>query len=114
MIPGMNPRKMNQAMKRMGISQQEIDATEVIIRTPEHDIIITNPSVSKVNMMGQKTYQIAGQEEIRTREEESAVEISEDDVRTVMDQTGASEDKARKAIEEHEGDLAEAIMSLKE
>jgi nascent polypeptide-associated complex subunit alpha len=112
MIPGMNPRKMNQMMKKMGIKQNEIDAQEVIIRTDEHDIVITNPSVSKVNMMGQQTYQIAGQEEIRERE--TTPEISEEDVKTVMDQAEVSEEKARKAIEEHDGDLAEAIMGLKE
>ncbi len=41
MIPGMNPRKMQQAMKKMGIQQVEIPATEVIIKTPEKEIIIT-------------------------------------------------------------------------
>ena len=60
MIPGMNPRMMKQAMKRMGIQQQEIEATEVIIKTADKEIIITDPSVSKVNMMGQQTWQIAG------------------------------------------------------
>ena len=112
MIPGMNPRKMNQMMKKMGIKQNEIDAQEVIIRTPEHDIVITNPSVSKVNMMGQQTYQIAGQEEIR--EHETAPDISEEDIKTVMEQAGVSEEVAKKAIEEHDGDLAETIMALKE
>ena len=50
MIPGMNSRKAQQMMKRMGIPQQEIDATEVIIRTAEKEIVIKDPSVSKVNM----------------------------------------------------------------
>ena len=48
-------------MKKMGISQQEIDATEVIIKTPEKEIVITNPQVSKVNMMGQQTFQVVGE-----------------------------------------------------
>jgi nascent polypeptide-associated complex subunit alpha len=56
MLPGVNPRQAAKMMKRMGIQQQEIEATEVIIKTPEKTIIITNPSVSKVNMMG--VYQI--------------------------------------------------------
>ncbi len=113
MMPGMNPRKMNQMMKKMGISQQEIDATEVIIRTPEHDIVITNPSVSKVNMMGQQTYQIVGEETIQERSDEQ-VEILDEDVKTVMDQTGVNADEAKKAIADHNGDLAEAILSFKE
>ena len=39
-------------------------------------------------------------------------EISEEDVQTVVDQTNCSKEAAMKAIEEHKGDLAEAIMSL--
>ena len=52
MIPGMNPRQMQQAMKKMGIKQEEIDALAVIIRTRDKDIILRNPSVQKINMMG--------------------------------------------------------------
>ena len=110
MMPGMNPRKMAQMMKRMGIQQVEIDATEVIIKTPEKELIITNPQVSKVNMMGQETLQIVG--EIHERELETAPDISEDDVKTVMEQANVSEEKAKAAIEENKGDLAAAIMSL--
>ena len=112
MFPGMNPRKMQAAMKQMGIKQVEIPATEVIIKTEEKDIIISNPSVQKVNMMGQENFQISG--EITERELSTTPDISEEDVKTVMEQTGKSEEEAKAAIEEAEGDLAEAIMKLKE
>jgi len=52
MIPGINPREMQKAMKRLGIKQVEIDANEVIIRSSDKEIIIRNPQVSKVDMMG--------------------------------------------------------------
>ena len=52
---------MEQAMRRMGIQQKEIDAEEVIIKCSDKDIIIQKPSVSKVDMMGQETYQVIGQ-----------------------------------------------------
>ena len=110
MIPGMNPRKMNQMMKKMGIQQTEIDAIEVIIRTPEKELIIPNPQVSKVNMMGQETIQIVG--DIHERELVTTPEISEDDVKTVMEQAGVSEEQAKEAIEQNKGDLAAAIMSF--
>jgi len=110
MFPGMNPRQMQQAMRKLGIQQVEIDATEVIIKTPEADLIIKNPQVSKVNMMGQQTYQIVGEVEERERK----VEINEDDIKTVAEQTGVSEEEAKKAIEETNGDLAEAILKLKQ
>lgn len=112
MIPGMNSRKMAQAMKKMGIQQVDIPATEVIIRTPEKEIIISNPSVAKVNMMGQQTFQISGDESERSLSTEP--DINEDDVKTVMEQTGKSEEEALAAIKDHKGDLAAAIMALSE
>ena len=61
MIPGMNNRQAQKMMKRMGIQQQDIESTEVIIKTPEKEILIKNPQVAKVNMMGQETFQITGE-----------------------------------------------------
>lgn len=110
MFPGMNPRKVQQMMKQMGVQQVDIPATEVIIRSEGKDIIIRNPSVAKVNMMGQETYQISG--EAHEQEHSTTPDISEEDVKTVMDQTGKSQEEARKAIEDAEGDLAGAIMNL--
>jgi nascent polypeptide-associated complex subunit alpha len=111
MIPGMNPRKVQQMMKQMGIQQVDVPATEVIIKMEGKQIIITNPSVQKVNMMGQQTFQISG--EIHEEELSSAPDISKEDVQTVMEQASVNEETARKAVEEAEGDLAEAIISLK-
>jgi|WetSurMetagenome_2_1015567.scaffolds.fasta_scaffold1425525_1 nascent polypeptide-associated complex subunit alpha len=109
MMPGLDPRAMQAAMKKMGIKQSEIDATEVVIRTPEKEIIISNPSVTKIDMMGQTSFQIAG--EISERQPQA--EISQEDVKTVIDQSGASEEEAKKALKENNGDLAAAIISLK-
>jgi len=108
----MNPRKMQQVMRRMGVQQQDIDATEVIIKTPEKEIIIKNPQVSKVNMMGQKTYQISGEEYERGLSNIS--EIREEDIKTVIEQADVSEEKAREALENAKGDIAKAIMDLQQ
>lgn len=110
MIPGMNPRKVQQMMRQMGIQQVEIPAREVIIRSEDKDIIITNPSVQKVNMMGQETFQISG--DVHEQETSKMPEISEDDVKTVMEQTNVDEERAKNAIKDAEGDLAKAIISL--
>ena len=109
MIPGLNPKKAAQMMQRMGIQQTEIQATEVIIKTPDKMLVFHNPSVSKINMMGQSTYQIVGE----PIEQSTALEINDDDIETVAEQAGVPLDEARKAIEESSGDLAEAIMHLK-
>ncbi len=108
MFPGLNPRKMQQMMNQLGIQQQEISATEVIIKTPDKELVIRNPSVAKVNMMGQETFQISG----RVEERSTSIPISQEDVQTVMEQTGASAEDAKKALEESKGDLAEAILWL--
>lgn len=110
MMPGMNPRKVQQMMKQMGIKQVDIPATEVIIRTTDKEIVISQPSVQKVNMMGNINFQVSGN--VEERSINSTPDISEEDVKTVMDQTNVSETVARKAIEDSEGDLAEAIMGL--
>ncbi len=107
MFPGMNPKQMQKAMQRMGIKQEEIDAIEVIIKTPEKNLVFKQPQVSRVDMMGQKTYQVVGEPT-----EES--NISEEDINTVAEQANVSKEEAKKALEKHNGDLAEAIISLKE
>jgi len=108
MIPGMNPKAVEQAMKKMGIKQEDIPSSEVIIKSEGKDIVITNPKVVKVNMMGQDSFQITGNVE----ERQASVEISEDDVKTVSSQAGVSEDKAKEALKSANGDLAAAILQL--
>jgi nascent polypeptide-associated complex subunit alpha len=110
MMPNMNPRAMAQMMKRMGINQAEIDATQVLIKTPTKTIIIDNPTVTRVNAMGQESFQISGQ--ISEQTTQVQLEITADDVKTVMDATKVSEEKARQALVNTNGDLASAIMSL--
>ena len=112
MIPGLNSRQAQAMMRKMGIQQVDIPATEVIIKTDDKEIVIQNPSVSKVNMMGQETFQIVGHAEERSISSEP--EISQDDIETVMQQTGAAEEKAKEAIKKNDGDLAKAIMELKD
>jgi len=106
----MNPRKMQQMMKQLGIQQVDIPAKEVIIKMEDKEIVISNPSVAKVNMMGQETFQISG--EVEERELSTTPDISQEDVKTVMEQAHVSEQEARKAIEDANGDLAEAIITL--
>ena len=103
---------MQKMMQRMGISQSEIDATKVIIETQETTLVFENPQVSKVNMQGQETFQIIG--DYQEQEKDTTPEISPDDIKTVIDQTQATEEQAKQAIEDSKGDLAEAILKLKQ
>lgn len=108
MFGGIDPKKMQAMMKQMGISQNEIPASKVVIeKTDGSKIIIENPSVMKVKMQGQETFQISGE----IREETAKVEISEEDIKAVVEKTGVSVKKARETLEKT-GDLAEAILEL--
>lgn len=101
---------MQGMMRKMGITQEDINATEVIIKTPDKEIIIRNPSVAKVNMMGQETFQVVGQ--IEEREISKEAEINDDDIATVMEKANVDRKTALEAIKKANGDLAEAIMQL--
>ncbi len=102
-----NPKQLEQAMKKLGVKQEKIDAYEVVIKTKDKNLIIRDPEVMKVNMMGNESLQITG-----SIEEEKS--ITEDDVNTVAEQANVSKEKAREALEKNNGDLAAAILELNE
>ncbi|MBU1203904.1 MAG: nascent polypeptide-associated complex protein [Nanoarchaeota archaeon] len=106
MFPGMNPRQMQGMMKKLGIKQQEIDAEEVVIKLKDKELIIRNPQVSKINMMGQETFQIVG-------DVEEVSGTGEEDIKVVIEQCSCSREDAVKALEKNEGDIAKAILSIK-
>ncbi len=110
MMPGrMNPRQMNQMMKRFGISVTEIDnVKKVIIQTDKKEYIFDEANVSIMDAQGQKTYQITGKVRIVSKEDE----IPKEDIDLVVEQTGKSVEEAKKALKETKGDIAEAIMKL--
>ncbi len=106
---GINPRKMASMMKQMGIDINELEnVEEVIIRTPEKDIIFKDAQVTIMDAKGMKTYQIVG----TPQEIEREAKIPEEDIKLVMEQTKASESDARDALKETKGDIAAAILKL--
>ncbi|MFH1174034.1 MAG: nascent polypeptide-associated complex protein [archaeon] len=102
---------MQQAMKRMGIKQDDIPAKKVIILLEDSQIIINHPNVVKVNMAGQESYQITGNETLLPLD--TTPDINEEDLKTVMDATNCSREQAMTAILTTKGDLAQAILNLK-
>jgi nascent polypeptide-associated complex subunit alpha len=72
------------------------------------EIVIDNPQVTKVNVMGQDTFQITG--DITEKDED---EGDEGDVEIVAEKAGVSHDEARRVLDET-NDIAEAILRLKE
>ena len=124
---GMNPRKMQKMMEQMGIDMTDIDAEEVIIRTPDEELVFTDAEVQLMEAQGQKTYQVVGDPESHDRDEgssdadeadEAEAEsggdsvVDEDDVELVAMRTGVDEATAREALEANDGDLADAVDQL--
>ncbi|ERG92193.1 MAG: alpha-NAC-related protein [Haloquadratum walsbyi J07HQW1] len=127
---GMNPRKMKQMMKQMGIDVTELDVEEVRIQTADEDLVFDDAQVTRMDAQGQQTYQIVGEPETRERSDtQQAVtddtagqgETSEDtdtegipdaDVEIVAERAGVNTDDARAALESTDGDLAAAIAQL--
>lgn len=126
MIPGgggMNPRQLKQMMKKLGIEVEEFpEVLEVVIRTKEGTYRVDNAEVTKMTAQGEETLQIQGDitqtEEAKPQaigemdDSEVEVEITDEDVELVVEQSGASEEDARAALEEVGGNPAEAIIKL--
>ena len=118
-MPGgrMNPKQMKAMMKRMGITQEDIeDVEEVVIKTRSKEIFFKDAAVTSMTVQGQKTFQIVGTPQERARKKEDKPEgeggIPEDDVKLVMSQTGCTASEARKALEATDGAPAEAILKI--
>ena len=124
---GLNPRKMKQMMEQMGIDMEDIDAEEVIIRTPDKELYFTDAEVQLMEAQGQSTYQVVGEPEERALEAgddgESEADASaddatddsgipDDDVELVAMRAGVDEETAREALEAEDGDLAGAVERL--
>ncbi|WP_418285299.1 nascent polypeptide-associated complex protein [Halorubrum sp. DTA46] len=135
---GMNPRKMKQMMKQMGIDVEEIDAERVVIETADADLVFDGAQVTKMDAQGQETYQIVGSpSEVESGSAVGAVEagsgdatdadgaedatdatdagdaaIPDEDVALVAERAGVPKSTAREALEDANGDLAAAIADL--
>lgn len=105
-----NPREMRRLMRQL--KAKEIDAYEVIIKARDGDYVIEDPQVMYMEIQGQKMLQVVGEmKKIEVEKEEKEL-YTEEDVQLVMQQTGCSEEEARKALEEANGEPAEAIISI--
>ncbi len=126
MIPGMNPRDMQKMLKQLGVKSEEVAAERVVVeKTDGTRLVVENPSVTVVEMQGQKTLQVTGdfREAAEAESEKPAsggkvgggegmTEINDSEM--VMRETGASREEAEEALREANGDLADAILKLEE
>jgi nascent polypeptide-associated complex subunit alpha len=109
-------REALRALKRMGMQFDELEGvSRVSIELSDRRIIIEGPVVAAITIQGQRMYQISGgvetEEPIRA---EAAAQIRDEDVELVAQQAGVGPEEARRALEESGGDLAKAIIALRE
>ena len=95
-MPGrINPRQMNQMMKKLGINVKEIEnVKKVIIQTDKKEYIFETAEVTIMDAQGQKTYQITGEPNINEIEDK----ISKEDIELIIEQTGKTEEEAKKTL----------------
>ncbi|HJW96774.1 MAG TPA: nascent polypeptide-associated complex protein [archaeon] len=104
----LDPKQMEKMAKQLGMKMEEIDAEQVVIKlSAGGEILIDNPHVTKVNVMGQDTFQITG--DVTEKEDDEG----EDDVEIVAEKAGVSHDEAKRVLDQT-NDIAEAILKLKE
>ena len=106
----MDNRNARRMMDRLGINMKEVpNVEEVVIKTPDREMHITNASVSEVNAQGQRVFQVMGDVEEVEVEKKT---FSDEDILLVQQQTGATKEKAVAALEETDGEVARAILKL--
>jgi len=113
MMPNIDPRTMKNMMAKMGIKSSEIDADRVVIETSSMNIIITNPQVTRIEAQGTVSFQISGEISEAAKGGDAKVEVTDEDIDLVAQQTGIS-DKAliKEKLLEENGDIAKAIIDL--
>ena len=98
MMPNIDPRTMKNMMSKMGIKSEEIDASRVVIETPEKDIIIEDPQVTRIEMQGTTSFQISGN--VTEVEKSAEVKVTDSDIDFVSERTGINDrEKIRRALE---------------
>ena len=121
MFPGgTDPRAMKKQLQRMGITSEEIDAVEVIIKGRKKSYRLKDPGVMKMVVQGQEMYQISGKSEEISIEVAEAAEtsggsgpsFSEEDIELVVSQAKVSREVAVRSLMENDGAPAEAIVAL--
>jgi nascent polypeptide-associated complex subunit alpha len=124
-------RQMRRKMQQQGIEMDQIEATRVIIEGTEKTLILEQPEVVMMKQAGQEIYQIIGTaEEVSTSDltivsdskidEDNFIEetqlkpsITENDIMLVATQANVDKIEAETILKECDGDIAKAILFLK-
>jgi nascent polypeptide-associated complex subunit alpha len=98
-------------MQRMGLSMNPMEVEEVVLRTRDKEIMIEHPEVAVLEVQGQKIFQVTGGR-LTEKALEKKLTVPEEDVQLVAQQAKVTPERARSALEQTGGDLAQAILLL--
>jgi len=116
MFPGMgNPAQMQKMMNQLGIKTTELPVERAVFYLKDGSALeMQMPQVVKMTIQGTETYQVVGKAmPLETNAETKLLEVTEDDIKMVMQQASCTKEQAEAALKESKGDIAEAIISLK-
>jgi len=114
-----SPRQLRRLQAKMlgnlGLDVKELGrASRIVIELDGKTIIVENANVFEMRVEDESIFQIVGGEVSEGEKiEEERYEPSSEDVMLVAAQAGVSEEEARSALIEANGDLAKAILLLK-
>lgn len=110
----LSPREARRLMSRMGVRVRELEGVEeVLIRMSDRELLIEEPTVTVMEVRGERVFQIVGKVLEKSIKAEEAPTISEEDAMLLASQTGVSIEEAREALVETSGNLAAALMLLR-
>jgi len=117
-LGGINPAQMQKMMAQLGIKTVEIPTERIVFYLKDGTALELNmPQVTKMTIQGVETYQVVGHAQplVNSNKESKPkeVEITDEDIKIVIQQTNCSRENALKALKETKGDIAEAIIKLK-
>jgi len=126
-------RAMRRKMQQQGISMDQIEAKRVIFELEDKTLVLDQPEVFLMKQMGQEIYQVVGSAEEKSlsvladdtsingetmereeiSEEDLKPKITEQDIQLVAAQANVTSKEAEVALEQAEGNIAKAIIFLK-
>jgi|GEM_PF-783763 nascent polypeptide-associated complex subunit alpha len=113
---GIKPGDIKRLKKQLGIDINEIQGVEkIIFEFKDRKLIITKMQIFEIKAGQQKIYQIVPESVQEIKEESSGietVEIKEEDVKFIIQQTGKSEEEVIRILKEEKGDVAKTILRL--
>jgi nascent polypeptide-associated complex subunit alpha len=98
-------------MQRMGLTMNPMEVEEVVLRTKDKEIMIEGPEVAVLEVQGQKIFQVTGGH-LTEKALEKKLTVPEEDAQLVAQQAKVTLERARSALEQTGGDLAQAILLL--